>query len=290
MVLEQTYEDHSEDIVIYPHYSAETADKTLAIKELPERCSAIIKLETQSSITLVEWVDLSPKDGGDLLILKPGQALRTGFGYAPRGPKRKFKQELHLSRQQVERWDRSAVFVNKCEGPDFQSKLPQALHPIMFTARYRSKSLFEQDLVDRPLNLPLASPSDTGGFSWFNLGAKFMGRHVDSQVFSLVATLPPVVYGGVHLSAWNFEFPTKTERLLWKIACFDIMATVPLLLLSCVIWTLLCKSFAKFLLYPCLLFYALSRFYLVVESFVSLRSVPIGVYWTPSWLQMLPHI
>jgi hypothetical protein len=35
---------------------------------------------------------------------------------------------------------------------------------------------------------------------------------------------------------------------------------------------------------------ALGRIYLVVESFISLRSVPIGVYWTPSWLQMIPHL
>jgi hypothetical protein len=36
-------------------------------------------------------------------------------------------------------------------------------------------------------------------------------------------------------SAWNFEFPTKTELLLWKIAGFDIMTTVPVLLPGAVI-------------------------------------------------------
>ncbi|KAK3936520.1 hypothetical protein QBC46DRAFT_419077 [Diplogelasinospora grovesii] len=36
--------------------------------------------------------------------------------------------------------------------------------------------------------------------------------------------------------------------------------------------------------------YMLARTYQIVESFVSLRSVPIGVFWTPSWIQMLPHI
>ncbi|KAK0619403.1 hypothetical protein B0T14DRAFT_431559 [Immersiella caudata] len=36
--------------------------------------------------------------------------------------------------------------------------------------------------------------------------------------------------------------------------------------------------------------YILARTYLVVESFVSLRAEPVGVFWTPAWLQMIPHL
>ena len=36
--------------------------------------------------------------------------------------------------------------------------------------------------------------------------------------------------------------------------------------------------------------YGLSRGFLVIDSFISLRALPIGAYWTPSWLQMIPHI
>ena len=38
-----------------------------------------------------------------------------------------------------------------------------------------------------------------------------------------------------------------------------------------------------------LVVYSGARLYIVVESFISLRKVPIGVYYTPSWLQMIPH-
>ena len=38
-----------------------------------------------------------------------------------------------------------------------------------------------------------------------------------------------------------------------------------------------------------LVVYSCARLYIVVESFISLRKVPIGVYYTPSWLQMIPH-
>lgn len=46
-----------------------------------------------------------------------------------------------------------------------------------------------------------------------------------------------------------------------------------------------------FLIGPCAgtLLYIFSRLYIVVESFVSLRRVPIGVYETVTWAQYIPH-
>ena len=39
----------------------------------------------------------------------------------------------------------------------------------------------------------------------------------------------------------------------------------------------------------CLL-YILSRLYIVVEAFISLRHVPIGVYAAVPWVQAIPHV
>lgn len=124
----------------------------------------------------------------------------------------------------------------------------------------------------------------------------------------------PLVYGGIHLSVWNFEFPSGTERLLWRIASIGIGATSPVLFavgLGMKILLELVKILVEIVsgrrqskkqwrdvgesIYPymgalAVLFYALARVYIVVESFVSLRHVPIGVYLTPSWLQMIPHV
>lgn len=41
---------------------------------------------------------------------------------------------------------------------------------------------------------------------------------------------------------------------------------------------------------PFVLLFIGARGYIVVESFLSLRRSPIGVFLTPSWLQMLPHL
>ncbi len=108
----------------------------------------------------------------------------------------------------------------------------------------------------------------------------------------LLLCLLPMAYGGVHLTAWNFEFPTAIESLLWKIsgiliagiysAWFIVLVIVP------------ARGWIDRLTHTIdraiVLVYIVCRLYLVVEAFVSLRAVPIGVYWTPPWIQMIPHV
>lgn len=38
------------------------------------------------------------------------------------------------------------------------------------------------------------------------------------------ALIIPLAYGAVHLSALSMEFPSKTERLLWKTSCYSLIA------------------------------------------------------------------
>lgn len=157
-----------------------------------------------------------------------------------------------------------------------------------------------------------------------NLSFAFFELSVDLQeLFQVTQRAPgllvlslalPLVYGGIHLSVWNFEFPSGTERLLWRIASIGIGATSPVLfavglgmkilleLVKILVETVSGRRQSKKQwrdvgesIYPCMgalavLFYALARVYIVVESFISLRHVPIGVYSTPSWLQMIPHV
>jgi hypothetical protein len=301
MVLESSatpYSDNLTQIVIYPFYSAETPRTTYAIKNLIQEGDFI---DTQSSNTPVEWVEPKPNDEGAYITLKIGQALKSGFGLAHRMDTlfSSSGEKIRLSSKGVEKWNRAAAFINNYEGPNFQNRLPQALQKDHH-GRYYPESRFENALEGISPNFPTFNMdgvwADIWGFSLFQYFS-------DLPAFGLVVTFLPLIYGGVHLVAWNFEFPTKTELLLWKIACVNIMATVPVVFLGSYFWEFLVPlfwihwklklwkfTFLKLLAYPCFLFYALSRSYLVVESFISLRSIPIGVYWMPSWLQMLPHI
>lgn len=129
----------------------------------------------------------------------------------------------------------------------------------------------------------------------------------------LVAALAVCMfYGAAHATAWAFVFPTHVERLLWRIACVDTIAGVISLLavFSVVVFLhehgrkLLWKSFftrepgvLSWLYRLVVLFglvnfplFVLSRIYIITETFVSLRHVPLGVYQTVQWTDYIPHL
>ncbi|KAK4224112.1 hypothetical protein QBC38DRAFT_26630 [Podospora fimiseda] len=134
---------------------------------------------------------------------------------------------------------------------------------------------------------------------------KYMQDRVSLRILALVL---PIIYGGIHLSAWNFEFPTTWEGQMWRISCMVIVFT-PLAVFTITRATLgtadldvwenspymmvfawILTRFLTLLLLLSQLFVLVVRVFIVFEAFYSLRSVPIGVYWTPSWIQMIPHI
>ena len=103
----------------------------------------------------------------------------------------------------------------------------------------------------------------------------------------IVSVILPALYGGVHLAAWHFDFPSKMEAYLWRLSGLVIMIGLPS---WWVIQRPLAHSAFRAVFMVLVLSYGLARTYLIVESFVSLRDVPIGVYFTPAWIQMLPHL
>ena len=119
-------------------------------------------------------------------------------------------------------------------------------------------------------------------------------------------------YGAAHTTAWKFAFPTDVERLLWRIACVDTIGGVISLLAIFSIVVFLHEHDAKMLLraffarekgimpvlYRMLVvvgivnvpFFILSRLYIIVETFISLRHVQWGVYATVNWTDYIPHL
>jgi hypothetical protein len=108
--------------------------------------------------------------------------------------------------------------------------------------------------------------------------------------FWAVAIFAGIIYGGLHAIAWNaVQFPTPTERLLWRISASIVMS----------------GGLVEFCLFQLgglfgespdvtvgLTFgaYALARAYLVVECFLSLFHSPAGIYDLPQWSSYVPHI
>jgi hypothetical protein len=108
------------------------------------------------------------------------------------------------------------------------------------------------------------------------------------------------IYGAVHLAAWQSHFPTVIERLLWRISGICIAGGLPLSLAFDYLENKISEldrrrrytqayqtpEALKILGYvvawgtiiTIALAYFFARVFLVVESFIELRAVPIGVY------------
>ena len=127
------------------------------------------------------------------------------------------------------------------------------------------------------------------------------------------STAMGVGFASLHMSAhWaasGIYFPTAVEALLWKIAGYFLIGITGLLGLAGFLTILALGKdgslnelmrFERFrILYTILalpsgpvVVWAISgsRLYLIVESFVSLRRIPLEAYILPDWSSILPHI
>ncbi|KAN0076544.1 hypothetical protein V8E54_006686 [Elaphomyces granulatus] len=106
------------------------------------------------------------------------------------------------------------------------------------------------------------------------------------------------IFGACHLIGWDFLYPSSVEQLLWRIASISCV-TIPffMMFLSLLFdddidfWPPECsvKYLCTMSFWTLLPLYVLARVYLLVAIFISLRSVPAGVYETVNWSLYFPH-
>ena len=141
----------------------------------------------------------------------------------------------------------------------------------------------------------------------------------------LAIAISTALYGGLHAAAWHSFFPTQVEKWFWRVSSIVIAASGLIFAYGMVSYRLYLnitpqnyqpsvKRVARALewvmgllslngsnfelgsLFGEIVYISLgaccviSRLYLVVESFISLRKVPVEVYQTPDWTQWIPHL
>lgn len=127
------------------------------------------------------------------------------------------------------------------------------------------------------------------------------GRGVSTLWLLIGAGAGVSVFGGIHLVAWNFIFPTVVERNLWRISS---LLTLLVPLVDIVVWGLghylihwfqrrpiqLGKDlwYTGFLILSMLAF-VLARLFLMVEAFRSLYYLPPDAY-SATWAANVPHV
>jgi len=137
--------------------------------------------------------------------------------------------------------------------------------------------------------------------SLLDLGGKTTKMGLQFVIGFWVAGL---VYGSLHLTAWNASFNTYAQEVLWKTSALSIsLSGFGLALwfafgrllrwLDGQMWGWLLSTLMLLYLGIGLLLlvhYIFSRVYLVVECFLSIPHLPTSVYEVPTWSQYFPHI
>ena len=268
-----------------------------------------IKVKIMSKSSQSQAIRPFDTSKGQVCALVPGQAIDCGIG--PAGNPWENPEEItYPSAKDVLRWNKTSEWLENWERQhptanlfQFQPgyKLLGDLLRIMPEYKVDPYTLWEP-LVDHISDFPGKPRVLLDEEVWFEIMEFIIGK----ELFLVLLVILPLVYGGIHLATWNFHFASKTEHLLWKIACIDIMGTIPagaLYYLGVSLFTLLgskgdidnenrisgvFQCWAFFL--PLSTAYALARLYIVVESFISLRHVPIGSYAAVPWVQDIPHV
>jgi hypothetical protein len=239
-----------------------------------------------------------------------GQCLGCGLGPLPK----KLPFYMELSPKAIVRWNLAA----KDLGPNSKVQIPNHIrllrgHPSRFLRSSNINTIF--------------------GYTWASLGGDEVGDGYDKFAILLLS----LCYGGIHAAAWNFDFPTNIERMMWRVACisaiagfcgmgvfmivvesfnselslglpfsrilarelrevkeeivchadyetWDSFGNAILIIILFSIYSLIKLSI---ILIP---YFLLVRLFIVIESFISLRRVPIGVYTGVPWTEYIPHL
>lgn len=238
-----------------------------------------------------------PFQGPPICTMLSGQALPCGIGpassvinrWAATDPyQHDGRLQISMTSKDVRRWNSAAVALRRIE-EDLYRDTPTG------SANYFTHYAHNIFLDRKGLK--------AGFYAYFRAWAS--GGLIAALVICMF-------YGAAHCSAWNFIFPSPTERLLWRIACIDTVAGVISLLSLFSIAVYLHEHDSKSLIkafftveagmmswfYRMVItfgilnvpLFVLSRMYIIVETFLSLRHVQKGVYKTVEWAEYIPHI
>ncbi|KAH8784742.1 hypothetical protein BGZ57DRAFT_940473 [Hyaloscypha finlandica] len=107
----------------------------------------------------------------------------------------------------------------------------------------------------------------------------------------LAMILGAMLFGGIHAGAWNFEFPTRAELLLWRCASVWTAVCGPILIMLGILFGYFEKTKGLFVIaLPILTFlYVIARLALLVEIVRTLFFLPPDAF-VSTWASNIPHV
>jgi hypothetical protein len=139
---------------------------------------------------------------------------------------------------------------------------------------------------------------------WFRRALYTMPNNTDHdfRAMAIGGGFGSILFGILHLFAWNFTFPTEVERTLWRVSSFvTFLAPVTYVVIGVSIDKIFesvfgpnalnatgTSTFDRLLLILISFAFIVARLFLLVESFRSLYFLPADVFVT-TWASNIPH-
>jgi hypothetical protein len=324
MVQEQFHDRMGDDLIIYPRRGYDPRIRPVAVKWIHiDNSTRLLLRDDLELVQSVEWVSTDDfpveltvghaLDSGISVVARSHNfevqrnrqlVVRPGYEYLPTDDNERYElvtweiepslPSRTLHKPDAIRLERLVAAIERIDGPVQEAQL---LHPKHRQPRFPREHFHE------------AFSRTAGNFQYTGesqMDPDDMVRFIfGNNILLLLLLVLPAVYGAIHYIVVNFDFPSAIERILWRIASIDIMVTMPLFFLLTWLGFFVARCFHddysddadcccsisyKLPGHIILILYILCRLFIVVESFISLRHLPIGVFWTPSWIQMIPHI
>ncbi|KAF8833696.1 hypothetical protein BDN67DRAFT_691455 [Paxillus ammoniavirescens] len=120
---------------------------------------------------------------------------------------------------------------------------------------------------------------------------KILGKGQDNSIWVLFIVW--VIFGALHLIAWDFQFPSPAEKTMWHVASLTLIGAPCIFFLGwqakfCVCCCMCCVCIPIVLVV--LAFGFVARIVLLVLMFASLRDLPTSAYHTVPWTTYIPHL
>jgi hypothetical protein len=129
--------------------------------------------------------------------------------------------------------------------------------------------------------------------NWAYMDDLGLGRHV-WLVCTLSILCVGMAFSALHLAAWNWEFPTGTERYVWRVAALTATIATILVAILLPLLGLGAKTWQKYtvlaFVYPICGVYLLCRGILIVQVFICFRAMPAKIYEDVQWTYFLPRV
>jgi hypothetical protein len=122
----------------------------------------------------------------------------------------------------------------------------------------------------------------------------YSGSLTDNQgIWVFVAELvTAVIFGGIHIIAWKFVFPTQVEQIMWRASAIVVTAApiASVIVVAMFAGVLTAVAAARVAWDAIIMIYIVARLILLTISFSSLRALPPGAFVAVNWTTFIPHV